>query len=89
MVMQTTDLSWLTTTIAHEWTHNYLEQRPLGLLYDKTPELRTMNETTADISGGEIGAEVKRVVESEEYRTASVNMAAVLPDRAEPARYHW
>jgi hypothetical protein len=60
MITQTTDLSWLTNTIAHEWTHNYLEQRPLGLLYDETPELRTMNETTADISGGEIGAEVMR-----------------------------
>jgi len=60
MIMQTTDLSWLTNTIAHEWTHNYLELRPLGVLYDETPELRTMNETTADISGGEIGAEVLR-----------------------------
>ncbi|HUH98047.1 MAG TPA: hypothetical protein VLZ89_11850, partial [Anaerolineales bacterium] len=60
MITQTTDLSWLTTTIAHEWTHNYLDQRPLGLLYDETPELRTMNETTADISGGEIGTEVLR-----------------------------
>ncbi len=58
MIMSTTDLTWLTSTIAHEWTHNYLEFRPLGLLYDNTPELRTMNETTADISGGEIGAEV-------------------------------
>jgi hypothetical protein len=58
MIMSTTDLTWLTSTIAHEWTHNYLEFRPLGLLYDNSPELRTMNETTADISGGEIGAEV-------------------------------
>jgi hypothetical protein len=58
MIMRTTDLNWLTSTIAHEWTHNYLEFRPLGLLYDHTPELRTMNETTADIVGGEIGAEV-------------------------------
>ncbi len=58
MIMQTTDLNWLTSTIGHEWTHNFLEFRPLGLLYDKTPELRTMNETTADIVGGEIGAEV-------------------------------
>ena len=74
MVMQTTDLSWLTTTIAHEWTHNYLEQRPLGLLYDETPELRTMNETTAEISGGEIGAEVMR-----RYYPELVNNAA-LPD---------
>ena len=74
MVMQTTDLSWLTTTIAHEWTHNYLEQRPLGLLYDETPELRTMNETAADISGGEIGAEVVR-----RYYPELVNNAS-LPD---------
>jgi hypothetical protein len=58
MIMRTTDLTWLTSTIAHEWTHNYLEFRPLGWLYDTSPELRTMNETTADISGGEIGREV-------------------------------
>jgi hypothetical protein len=61
MIMRTTDLTWLVSTIAHEWTHNYLELRPLGLLYDQTPELRTMNETTADISGNEIGAEVIRL----------------------------
>ncbi len=60
MIMRSTDLSWLVNTIAHEWTHNYLEFRPLGLLYDHTPELRTMNETTADISGTEIGAEVMK-----------------------------
>lgn len=60
MIMRTTDLNWLTSTIAHEWTHNFLEFRPLGLLYDHTPELRTMNETTADIVGGEVGAEVLR-----------------------------
>ena len=58
MIMRTTDLSWLSSTIGHEWTHNFLEFRPLGLLYDKTPQLRTMNETTADIVGGEIGADV-------------------------------
>jgi len=72
MIMQTTDLSWLATTIAHEWTHNYLEQRPLGLLYDETPELRTMNETTADISGGEIGAEVMRRYYPELVSSASL-----------------
>ncbi|MFZ5819313.1 MAG: hypothetical protein ACOYYJ_05370 [Chloroflexota bacterium] len=55
MVMRTTNLPWLLDTIAHEWTHNYLTLRPLGFLYDATPELRTMNETTASIVGGEIG----------------------------------
>ena len=55
MVMRTTDLPWLLDTISHEWTHNFLTLRPLGLLYDATPELRTMNETTASIVGGEVG----------------------------------
>ena len=55
MVMQTVDLRLMLDTIAHEWTHNYLNLRPLGLLYSATPELRTMNETTASIAGNEIG----------------------------------
>lgn len=55
MVMETTDLPWMLTVIAHEWTHNYLNIRPLGLNYSTTPELRTMNETTASISGDEVG----------------------------------
>ena len=60
MIMRTTDRRWLVSTVAHEWTHNYLQLRPLGTLYDQTPELRTMNETTADIVGAEIGDEVIR-----------------------------
>ena len=56
MVMETTDLRWLLSTIAHEWTHNYLNVRPLGLSYSKTPELRTMNETVANIVGDEVGS---------------------------------
>jgi hypothetical protein len=55
MVMETTDLRWMLNTIAHEWTHNYLNLRPLGLNYSTTPELRTMNETTASIAGDEVG----------------------------------
>lgn len=56
MVMRTTNLPWTLNTIAHEWIHNYLTLRPLGMLYGETPELRTMNETTASIAGDEIGA---------------------------------
>jgi hypothetical protein len=55
MVERTTALDWLSDTIAHEWTHNWLTWHPLGLNYETTPELRTMNETTADIVGGEVG----------------------------------
>lgn len=54
MVMQTTDLAWLTEVIAHEWTHNYLALQPLGINYDTSPELRTINETTASIVGKEM-----------------------------------
>ena len=55
MVERVTALDWLSSTVSHEWTHNWLTLRPLGLNYDTSPELRTMNETTADIVGGEVG----------------------------------
>ncbi len=58
MIMLTTDLNWLVETIAHEWTHNYLTLHPLGQNYETTPELRTMNETTANLVGKEIGRKV-------------------------------
>jgi hypothetical protein len=58
MVMRTDDLTWLSSVISHEWTHNYLTLRPLGLSYDASPELRTMNETTASIIGSEVGAQL-------------------------------
>ena len=60
MVMQTSDLSFLLETISHEWTHNFLTLRPLGVSYDASPALRTMNETTASIVGKEIGMETLR-----------------------------
>ena len=53
MVMNTTDLNWLVEVVGHEWTHNFLTLRPLGINYDTTPELRTINETTASIAGKE------------------------------------
>lgn len=55
MISESTSLVWLTEVIAHEWVHNYLTLRPLGLNYEKSPKLRTMNETTANIVGKEIG----------------------------------
>lgn len=60
MVMSTTDLNWLSEVVAHEWIHNFLTLRPLGINYMTSPELRTINETTANIAGKEIGREVMR-----------------------------
>ncbi len=55
MVAQTSSLNWLSEVISHEWTHNFLTWHPLGVLYFQSPELTTMNETTANIVGGETG----------------------------------
>lgn len=55
MIMNTSNLPFLVETIAHEWIHNFLTLRPLGLNYETSPELRTMNETTASLAGKEIG----------------------------------
>lgn len=58
MVIETSHLNYLTEVVAHEWIHNYLTLHPLGLNYSASPELRTMNETTASIAGIEIGRAV-------------------------------
>lgn len=55
MVAETSNLGWIAATVAHEWLHNLLTLRPLGLSYNASPELRTMNETTAEMIGNELG----------------------------------
>jgi hypothetical protein len=55
MVMQSSNLIWLTEVIAHEWVHNFLTLRPLGIMYLASEELRTINETTATLAGQELG----------------------------------
>jgi len=61
MVMSTSDLPYLSDTVAHEWTHNYLTLRPLGLNYFINGQTRTMNETVANIVGKEVGQELLRL----------------------------
>jgi 3-isopropylmalate/(R)-2-methylmalate dehydratase small subunit len=58
MITTTSNLDWLSEVIAHEWIHNYLTLRPLGMSFDKNEQLRTMNETTANLAGKEIGRQV-------------------------------
>jgi hypothetical protein len=55
MIMQSANLVWLTEVIAHEWVHNFLTLRPLGINYFTSEELRTINETTATLAGQELG----------------------------------
>jgi hypothetical protein len=41
-------------TIAHEWTHHFLTFHPLGQRYFTSRDMRTINETVADISGRDL-----------------------------------
>lgn len=74
MVMQTSDINWLSEVVAHEWVHNFLTLRPLGINYLTSPELRIMNETAASIAGKEIGREMMEA-----------NYPDLLPPPPEPA----
>lgn len=87
MVMRSTNLPWILNTIAHEWIHNYLTLRPLGLLYAETPELRTMNETAASIAGDEIGTLVleRFYPELNAASPMTLNLASLPFDRPNPA----
>ncbi len=60
MVVDRASLPWVLSTVAHEWTHNYLTLFPLGIRYNASPRLTTMNETVADIVGDEVGEQVLR-----------------------------
>jgi hypothetical protein len=86
MVMRTTSMSWQLDTIAHEWAHNFLTLRPLGFLYDTTPELRTMNETTASIIGNEIGSVVlqRYYPELADASSPPLQLAAAKPASPQP-----
>lgn len=55
-VLDGMSLSDALQSIAHEWTHQYLFLfYPLGRAYGSDQEMRTVNETVADIVGKEIG----------------------------------
>ena len=68
MIIESGNLDWLIRVIAHEWTHNYLTLRPLGAHYNASPELKTINETIADLSADEI-----------QYRTFQLYYPEMLP----------
>ncbi len=55
MVIDRASLSWILSTVAHEWTHNYLVFYPLGWHYYDNSDTVTLNETVASIVGDEVG----------------------------------
>ncbi len=79
MVSESSSIAWLAEVVGHEWTHNYLSLRPLGLSYDVSPELRTMNETAASLMGQAIG---RRMLER--YYPELIPPPAPAPSEAPP-----
>ena len=64
--------------VAHEWTHNYLSFRPLGINYYDSAALRSINETVADLVGHELAG---IVVNRWPLPTPSSDAPASLPQR--------
>lgn len=50
-----TNLRFTLNLAAHEWLHHYLFFQPLGQNLYSSNEMRTLNETTANIFGAELG----------------------------------
>lgn len=75
-------------TVAHEWVHAYLFLFfPLGRSYLRDYQMRTINETVADIIGHEIGEEVyRRCYARLEPPTSSAALKAMSEREAEFAR---
>jgi hypothetical protein len=56
MIPDTLSLRQGLDAVAHEWVHHYLAFRPLGRAFFGSYEMRSINETVADMVGQEIGA---------------------------------
>ncbi|MBN4064934.1 hypothetical protein JYU04_04280, partial [Dehalococcoides mccartyi] len=66
-VVPTTHLKRLVDVASHEWLHAYLAFHPLGRAYFGGGDIRSMNETLADIFGREVGLRVYSEVTGEPF----------------------
>ena len=55
MITESSDINWLFEVVAHEWAHNWLGFKPVGLNYGSDPQIRIINETAVSIIDREIG----------------------------------
>jgi hypothetical protein len=66
-VVPTTHLKRLVDVASHEWLHAYLAFYPLGRAYFSDGDIRSMNESLADIFGREVGLRVYSEVTGEPF----------------------
>ncbi|MFP4344073.1 MAG: hypothetical protein ACLFU8_05210 [Anaerolineales bacterium] len=60
MLLESSSIDHLADVMAHEWTHHYLLPSPVGWGYLSSPEIRTINETSASLLGEWAGQELVR-----------------------------
>jgi hypothetical protein len=77
MVLEEDSPERVLSAVAHEWLHQYLIFYPLGAGYWTRQETREINETTADLVGQEIGAQL-----SDRYQLRRPNSTS--PPAAQP-----
>ena len=75
-VIPTTHLKRLVDVAAHEWLHAHLAFYPLGQAYFSGGDIRSMNETLADIFCREVGLRVYSEVTGEPF------VASIRPETA-------
>jgi len=85
-VIPTTHLKRLVDIASHEWLHAYLAFHPLGRAYFSGGDIRSMNETLADIFGREVGLRVYSEVTGEPFvaPTRPETASKVVEDEHEP-----
>ena len=54
MVVENSSYDSTLEIVSHEWTHNYLDVRPLGMHYGDSGDMQAINETTANLVGHEL-----------------------------------
>jgi hypothetical protein len=80
MIPDTDSLRRGLDVIAHEWVHHYLVFRPLGRAFFDSYEMRSMNETVADLVGNEVGGLVFERFYGAEEPTSAPRPAAATPE---------
>jgi hypothetical protein len=76
MVLESDSADNVLSAVAHEWMHQYLIFYPLGRGYWNSQETREINETTAEMIGNEVGAQLTKSLGLEPPPGSSAQPAA-------------
>ena len=58
MIYEIASVPYLVDVTAHEWAHHWLSLYPVGMLYNSSADMRTINESAANVVGREVARQV-------------------------------